>query len=203
MVDDKEQMHRAIGRFFVEFSQMIHAMDSATAFVIAGGRPMSLAYAALGQRGAMTVVDAYFTLLAEIGYEDWNKADKEVVSKLKEEVKELVRVHRNRYVHDAWFVGWVSHKDGETWPADHRRHTYTPTKEGARMDWNTVTVTDLEAQSDNADRLRILVGNLMGNVVVKASRSGTTEHDPSPSELMEIVDGQVVWSPRCHDDASS
>lgn len=208
VVPDAEVMYRELGRFFVEFSQLLHALESGTAFYLAGGRDTRFIYAVLAGREAKAIIDAYFALCVEIGGEFWSDDDRSAMKAFRKEIERL-RDDRNRFAHDTWFVGWTQQTgDGPAIPAPHEKLQIPATKSGVEYRWGQVTVEDIREKAADADRLRRLALNVLGLVNRYASEhgadalvgtvmvgDGSPRSTPRISELLKVRDGgQVEWA---------
>lgn len=198
----------ALGKFFAEFSQFQHQVEVSTAFVLAGGRSINLAFTVLVGREATAAVDGYFRLCAEIGSEHWSDDDRHVMRVLRRDVQSLIEA-RNRFAHDIWQIGWQSRTgDDEPVALPPEIQRIEATKTGVTWTTRPVTTSEMTDRTEQADRLRRILGSLMYTVIAHAAEQGAVApvpikvvgdplppgSAPSPSQALQVRDGQVEWT---------
>lgn len=178
-----DELYRAIGRFVVEFSQLLHRLETMTVLLMAAGSaaPQQRTWALLAGRTAQPIVDGYFALLAEIHRDRWTDEDWRLVKGVRKEISDLI-ARRNRLSHDAWFVGWGNEDTVDFRTATRRRLSSSPS-DGARFTAAEFRADQLEAEADDIRRLSSVAASI-GHLELLEKR---------PSEVLRVDDdGRVV-----------
>ena len=97
--------YRDIGRYVVEFSQLVLEMRWAMVKKL-GPKPPSraLAHFALGEATAGPVVSSFIAMCVHAGGIDWDSADGKIAKALSDQLHRAIR-KRNDVVHGDWFLG--------------------------------------------------------------------------------------------------
>jgi hypothetical protein len=95
------EIYQALGRFLVEFSRMVHAMENSLHFAVGGGQQLLRAITA--ELTASPLAQAWRSVMtkATVLSED----DLSVLAGLRNEVTGLIEL-RNDWMHGTWFVGY-------------------------------------------------------------------------------------------------
>jgi hypothetical protein len=95
------EIYQALGRFTVEFSRMVHAMES-TLIMGAGGN-QDVLNAIIIEMTGHPLMNAWRSALLDAG--DLSDNDRPVLKELVKEVDKMINL-RNDWVHGSWYVGY-------------------------------------------------------------------------------------------------
>lgn len=95
------QVHQALGQFVVEFSRMVHAMETDLYFSVGGNQ--HLFFAVTAELTADPLARAWRSIMSESP--DLTNEDRKILSSIHDEVKVLIQL-RNDWSHGTWFVGY-------------------------------------------------------------------------------------------------
>jgi hypothetical protein len=101
------QIHQAVGQFVVEFSRMVHTMESDLYFSVGGNQ--HLFFAITAELSADPLARAWHSVMSESP--DLTDEDRKVLSNIHAEVVDLIQL-RNDWPHGTWFVGY-GESDGD------------------------------------------------------------------------------------------
>jgi hypothetical protein len=99
---DKREIHRAVGRWIVEFSRLIFRMRLGIIRYVTPEGDQTGATLALGEATARQIADAFFAICAHATPPDAN--EKKIATRLRNDVNEQIR-RRNDFTHGDWWVG--------------------------------------------------------------------------------------------------
>jgi hypothetical protein len=136
---------RAIGRYVVEFSELISSMRRVIAQRLTWGhQPLIIGELALGEATASQIADVFFGMCREMGKPDGREA--KVESALRKAVKAAIE-KRNDIAHGDWSVGVPSDRDEYVEPAILVR--YRPLRAEGIQKAQSLSVVDLDALSES------------------------------------------------------
>jgi hypothetical protein len=95
------QIHQALGQFVVEFSRMVHTMESDLYFSVGGNQ--HLFFAVTAELTADPLARAWRSIMSESP--DLTDEDRKILSNIHAEVVALIQL-RNDWSHGTWFVGY-------------------------------------------------------------------------------------------------
>src|SRR5579862_2050863 len=135
---------RAIGRYVVEFSQLVRSMRNVVARRLTWGcHPVVLGELTLGEATASQIADVFFGMCKE-----WSQLDAEeakVASALRKAVKQAIE-KRNDVAHGDWHVGLPADKDEHVERAVIIR--YRPLRSEGIQKIESLSVADLDGLSE-------------------------------------------------------
>jgi hypothetical protein len=100
------QIYEALGRFVVEFSRMVAAMEHGLYFAVGGNQ--HLFFAVTAEITADPLARAWRSIMAES--QDLKEDDRKVLSDIYKEIVDLIRL-RNDWSHGTWYVGYGKSTD--------------------------------------------------------------------------------------------
>lgn len=174
-----------IGRFIVSFSHLQSITELMIVHWLApDGESDShqRVWAVISGQTMQVIADSFFSLCNQIKSSEWSKEDFFVIRCVKKEIDALIS-ERNRIAHDVWSLGHPNRPLPENSDAERVRFGRSPNK-GATMDRHPVTVSDLEALTATANRLR--------NVITHMGAMGLSASVGSPTEQLEIYEKNKV-----------
>jgi hypothetical protein len=158
-----EEIYREIGRFVVEFSQLVRTMDQHATMTL-GPPPGDRARAKAGPDEAERTLARYRQALnSQFRTGTKTAEDREALGQLQRDLEALID-ERNRVAHDAWFVGW-GNQDTTDW-GEAERWRYR-SGETLPIEAPKFRATDLRLLAWEADRLRRLVGDIWAAVATQ------------------------------------
>jgi len=177
-----ENTYKALGRFLVAFSGVLHALEIATIQLLApaAGRGRMLLEAALADRTAMPIMSSFFSVFYAYWGSQVADGDKKVLQCLRRELTELIQI-RNRLMHDAWMGSSVGGTDG---PHPFSRLRVRAHGSGVEYEISTADPSVLEQLASDADRLTTCI-----NCAVWYHRPGQV--GPELGIRFELVQGKV------------
>ena len=179
--DQIGHIYRAIGRFIVEVSQLVHTLEAHASWTL-GPPPAGSGKSAPAQKA----VARYFEAINRAGRGLVRDDDRKSLSQLHKELAQLID-ERDRIAHDVWFVGWGSSDTTDWTPAE--RWQYRSGKEWAPINKPTLTAEGIDALAQDADRLRRLVGNVWGVVM-----EWPNDPERGPARVLKIVGGRLTMN---------
>jgi hypothetical protein len=148
-----DDAYRAIGRYVVEFSQLVAVMRGLAAEYVMGGVNRShLGHMLLGGTTAAVIADAFFGLCRLEA--DYDPAETKAASAVAKEVQELIQ-RRNDITHGDWLVGMFSLQPGPTKILDPRLVRIRPGRVLGAREEEDLAVEDIDALTE---RVRSLTG---------------------------------------------
>jgi hypothetical protein len=106
---ERDDAHRAVGRYVVEFSRLIFHMRFAVERCLAGEKDIVIARLALGEAAANQVNDSFFAICSYMA--DLDDDEVRVSRHLKKQVREEIK-RRNDFAHGDWWIGFGAKEDG-------------------------------------------------------------------------------------------
>src|SRR5689334_18187321 len=138
----KDEAHRAIGRYVAEFSNLISEMREAIEYLLEGDDP-SIVRLTLGETTASQVANAFFAICEQAaGFDD---EEQQVAIRLKKEVTDAIKA-RNDFAHGDWVM--AKEYGGQESPGPTLRRIKPGRREGA-MTERVRPVEELDALSED------------------------------------------------------
>jgi hypothetical protein len=182
-----DEMHRSIGRYFVEFSRLFFWMKRAMSAQLDGKEAPLLTDLLLGEATAQQLANSYFGICRSIG--DYNEAEEQIAACMRREVNEQIE-ERNIMAHGDWWVGWGP-GDAEKLD-DPRLQRVKPMHKDNPLQSIDYSIPRLEAMSDELKRLRALVGEF-GDIILQQrlhtpdARVALNEKAVRPGDVFELI----------------
>jgi hypothetical protein len=182
-----DDTYRALGRYVVEFSGLLHALETSTVYLFGlgpdGGRTM-LIEAALAGRTADPIVSAFFSVFFKRWEGQLTPEDTKIMKCLRREIGDMV-TERNRLMHDAWM--------GKTVGGDPGPHAMSRIR--VRAHGTGVEFENIDYPPEKLELLAADLGRLAGvvNGSVWYRRPGQTGPELHPR--IQIIDGKVQKVP--------
>jgi hypothetical protein len=187
--------YRVIGRFVVEFSNFVHAMEGGLIHITAAGRGMEAItgwQAALTGVGARRMLDLFFAVATATC--DLDDQEERIRDSLHGDSRQLIDT-RNRVAHGTWLLASKTGDEPVRWDSPVLVYTGLSFKEGLRARSQRFTFNELESLSDEASRLRELMWTFASGCMQLGMQM------PRVRDRLEISDGKVVrrdvsgWTP--------
>lgn len=137
----QDEAHRAIGRYVVEFSDLISGMREGIEYRLEAGDPM-VARLALGEATASQIANAFFAICEHLA--DFDDEEKQVAIRLKKEVNDAIK-DRNDFAHGDWLL--AQGERGQELPGPTLRRTKPGRKAGEWLE-QVRSFEELDALSD-------------------------------------------------------
>jgi hypothetical protein len=173
--------YRAIGRYVVEFSQLMFFMRSLIARRLTEpDKPTTLADLALGQIQPVQLTDAFFAACLADGRLDSD--EKKIGRSLRARVLKESSENRNDLAHGDWWIGGLA-ADDTIRPSTLVR--IKPAKEVGAHIFEDLTVDELDRRSDDVLKLALRV-HAFGSIALGFETKNRVR------EIFAVVDKQVV-----------
>ena len=95
------EIYQALGQFLVEFSRMVHSMETNLHFAVGGDQQLLMAVTV--ELTAYPLAQAWRSVMTKAT--DISDDDRKVLSGLRAEIGDLIEL-RNNWMHGTWFVGY-------------------------------------------------------------------------------------------------
>lgn len=148
---------RALGRWLVEFSQLIWVMrmQLRSAMAVRNGGDVHVIDLLTGAMEAHSLKNAFFASIRYLADPPHDEDEKKVSVTLEDQVSDVIQF-RNDLAHGEWFVGWGSTDAAFPDPPKLRR-TKPGTRRGPAMTSVTLTVDEMDRRSEALIVLRRMV----------------------------------------------
>jgi hypothetical protein len=167
--------YRAIGRYMVAFSVLVHELRAAVAQHISPGKA-PLANIALGEFSAMPICHAFFGLARLAA--GFTRDEAKVADLLAIDVEKAIRT-RNDVAHGDWRVGWLGHGASGVQILDPQLVRIVPHEKRGPFKTKDLTVADIDEMTDRLECLTTLAidfGNIaLGLPIYRADGSLSTD----------------------------
>lgn len=182
-IDLNNDIYKALGHFVVEFSRLLHSLETSTSHLICPqpNGTMILIRTALADRTASPIITSFFSVF----FKRWEgfivEKDEKILKTLRKELDEIVKI-RNRLMHDVWFCNFgqdSSDLDG-LYLQRLRAHG-----KGANFQTNHYSTSKINELTSDANRLSHIINNIVWY------------HPPEPNILelylrFKIIDNKVI-----------
>ena len=142
----RDEAHRAIGRYVTEFSRLISGMRDAIEWRLVG-KDRTLAQLALGEATASQITNAFFAICEHLA--DLDDEERQVSIRLKKEAVDAIK-ERNDFAHGDWLL--ARGEGGEELRGPTLIRTKPGRKQGPRSE-QVRPVEELDALSDDLEVL--------------------------------------------------
>lgn len=199
MAGERDDAYRAIGRYVVEFSRLIHHMRTVVVRRLSPPDHPLLAELALGQSFASNISDGFFAICRELGELDTDEA--QIAHILQRDVIDEIK-WRNDLAHGDWEVGLVRGSalrlgpDGgivDPEPLPPRLYRVKPQKKTGHSERKTMTVQELDARSDALWELAQHTAEL-GAICLSDVTLFLYEEPVRVNDIFRVIDGRVERS---------
>lgn len=175
---DTDDVHRAIGRYVVEFSRIIFIMREALIRIVApNGIYWYAAGLAFGESNASQIANAFFAVCDDRALDE---DDLKIIRGLEKQVREAIKT-RNDFAHGDWWVG-IQGPRGMEAPFFER---VKPTRRAGPYELRKVSAAELDGLSDALVTLRDWLWEV--GAIRRGKHPTQVEDRPHPSGIGTLV----------------
>ena len=183
-----DEAHRAIGRYFARFSQLVFRMRYAMSWRLTSGHdPIELGELAFAGAAAQHIADSFFLMCRFDGSFDDDELD--IAGTLRDAVNAEI-TYRNYYAHGDWWIGGLSPGASATTADPELIRMLPRSRKGDFADLEAYAPAKLNAQSE---QLLELVQNVaefgalaLGHPVVVVAGDGLTHADKRHYRVKDV-----------------
>lgn len=179
---------RAIGRFVVEFGQLVFHIRKGILFHVGGPahqpQPLNLL---MGEATAKPLSNAFFAMLRGDESAPPEGEDLRMLGRIENEVGEVITL-RNDVMHGDWFVGYAEEGANRPGPATLMR-TKPGRRTGAALEVRELTTDDIEDLTERVSNARRLVQEV-GTFMLDRALRRQVYGELGLAEVFEIVHGR-------------